>query len=260
MKRNNWFVPVIIAIGLALIGFSLWAPQSNFNFGFNQKYFAILIEKTGTLKVQNSQMTAETEVDKSRYKIDILDVLRTEDNSEALLQFENGSQFRLAEKSEVVLDVMDNGVPLVVIRTGDIFVEKFGEKTSFWVRSEGQLYSSADYVLVDKKSGSRLKEQPNQQKDREQLSQLEIENTLNSKKADFFKCYGQLIQKTPQAAGQVLISFTIEQRGSTSKVEVSYSDINENSFKSCVSEVVSRTKFRSFSGAPVATVFPLRFE
>lgn len=260
MKRNNWFVPVIIAIGLALIGFSLWAPQSNFNFGFNQKYFAILIEKTGTVKVQNNQMPAETEIDKSRYKLDSLDVVRTEDNSEALLQFENGSQFRLAEKTEVVLDILDNGTPLVVIRSGDIFVEKFGEKTSFWVRTEGQLFSAADYVLVDKKSGSRLKEAAPQQNDREQISQVEIENILNSKKTDFFKCFGQLIQKTPQAAGQVLVAFTIEKQGTTSKVEISYSDISDNNFKSCITEVVARTKFRSFTGSPVATVFPLRFE
>ena len=58
----------------------------------------------------------------------------------------------------------------------DIFVEKFGEKTSFWVRTEGQLFSAADYVLVDKKSGSRLKEPTPQQNDREQISQVEIEN------------------------------------------------------------------------------------
>ena len=80
------------------------------------------------------------------------------------------------------------------------------------------------------------------------------------KKNDFFKCFGQLIQKNPLASGQVLISFTIEKMGSTTKVEISKSDILDSSFKSCLIEVVARTHFRAFSGASITTVFPLKFE
>ena len=98
------------------------------------------------------------------------------------------------------------------------------------------------------------------QQNKEQISQIEIENILNTKKNDFFKCFGQLIQKKPLASGQVLISFTIEKGGNTSKVEVSKSEINDVSFNSCLIEVVSRTHFRAFSGGPIATVFPLKFE
>ncbi|MGZ3725483.1 MAG: AgmX/PglI C-terminal domain-containing protein, partial [Pseudobdellovibrio sp.] len=216
-----------------------------------------IVERSGIVKLQNNEMPAEIQIN-SEYKFEALDVIRTENNSEAVIEFQGGGQFRLGEKTEVVLDVLDNGSPLVVIRTGEVFVEKFGKSPGFWIRSEGQLYSASDYVLLDRKNGTKLVDaMPTQEQ--EQISQVEIETVLNSKKNDFFKCFGQLIQKLPQASGQVLIAFTIEKQGATSKVEISKSDINDTHFKSCLIEVVLRTKFRSFSGNPIATVFPLKF-
>ncbi len=259
MKRNNWFVPGIILAGLVLIGFSLWAPQGQFGFNFNQKSLAIIVEKTGTVTFQNNEMPAETKLE-LKQKLEALDTVRTNTESDILVQFNDGGQFRLAENSEVVLDILDNGSPLVVIRSGEITIEKFGTSPSFWVRSEGQLYTASDYVLVDKKSARSLKDESPKNPDREQITQAEIESVLNSKKADFFKCFGQLIQKKPQAAGQMLISFTIENRGYTSQIEISKADINDTQFKSCLGEVVSRTKFRAFAGNPITTVFPLKFE
>ncbi|MEQ1722800.1 MAG: AgmX/PglI C-terminal domain-containing protein [Pseudobdellovibrio sp.] len=258
MKKSNWIVPGLIVLGIALILISTWAPQKKFDLGFSKK-IAGVIEKTGSVKFQNSGMPADTEV-KLNYQIDIRDILKTDEDSEALIEFSNGGQFRLAEKSEVLIDKLDTGSPLVVVRTGDIFVEKFGKAPSFWVRKEGQIYTAVDYALVDKKNASRLKEAMPQSQTREQLSQIEIEGILNSKKNDFFKCFGQLIQKNPQATGSVLISFTIEKQGHTSKVEISKSEILDAGFKSCLMEVVARTHFRAFSGSPVATVFPLKFE
>ena len=259
MKRNNWVVPSLVIVGIVLIFFSIWAPQNNFQLGFSKKNLASIIEKTGSVKVQNSEMPLASDV-KPGYTLESRDILRTDTNSEVLVEFNNGGQFRLAEKSEVLVDKLDSGTPLVVIRTGEIFIEKFGKAPSFWVRKEGQIYSAVDYALVDKKNSSRLTEAIPDQQNKDQISQMEIETILNSKKNDFFKCFGQLIQKNPQASGQVLISFTIEKQGSTSKVEIAKSDINDMSFKSCLLEVVARTRFRPFNGNTIATVFPLKFE
>lgn len=257
MKKSNWLVPGLITIGIALILLSIWSPKSNFS--FSKKSFAKLIERAGTVKLQNNEMPAEVKVS-SKYEFEPRDVLRTEAESEAVVEFNNGGQFRISEKSEVLLDTLDNNQPVVVIRTGEIFVEKFGKSPTFWVRSEGQLYSAVDYVLIDKKNGTKLTDSIPSQPEKDQLSQVEIESVLNSKKSDFFKCFGQLIQRNPQAAGAVLISFTIERQGFTSKVEISKADINDVSFKSCLMEVVSRSRFRTFTGNSVTTVFPLRFE
>lgn len=258
MKKNNWIVPGLIVLGIALIVVSTWAPQKKFDLGFSKKMGRV-IEKTGHVTFQNSGMPADTEVNLN-YAIDTRDLFRTDSESEALIEFNSGGQFRLAEKSEILIDKLDNGNPLVVVRTGDIFIEKFGKAPSFWVRKDGQIYTAVDYALVDKKNASRLREAVPAKQSKEQITQMEIENILNSKKNDFFKCFGQLIQKNPQASGQVLISFTIEKQGHTSKVEISKSEIVDASFKSCLMEVVARTHFRAFSGSPVATVFPLKFE
>lgn len=258
MKRSNWFVPGLIGVGIVLILLSIWAPQNKFS--FSKSNFARLVERTGAVKIKNNEMPAEVLINPG-YAIEVRDVLRTESESEGVVEFSGGGQFRLGATSEVLLDSLDNGQPVVVIRTGEIFVEKFGKpEQSFWVRSEGQLYSAVDYVLIDKKNAAKLTESIPAQQANEQLNQVEIESTLNSKKSDFFKCFGQLIQRNPQAAGAVLLSFTIERQGFASKVEISKTEINDASFKSCLVEVVSRTKFRPFNGNSITTVFPLRFE
>ncbi len=259
MKKNNWLVPGLIAVGIALIFFSIFAPQNKFHIGSSKKKLAVITERTGSVKVQNNLMSIAEEADLN-YTLDSRDLLRTDAESEALVEFNNGGQFRVTEKSEVLVDKLENGTPLLVIRSGEIFVEKFGKAPSFWIRKDGQIYTAVDYSLIDKKNSSRLREPLPETQNKEQITQLEIETILNAKKNDFFKCFGQLIQKNPLASGQVLISFTIEKMGSTSKVEISKSDILDNSFKSCLIEVVARTHFRAFSGAPIATVFPLKFE
>lgn len=299
MKRNNWIAPILVVVGTVLIFFSTWSPQNKFQLDyfqrFSKKNLARLIEKTGSVKIQNSEMSVAADV-KMNALLESRDILSTDVDSEALIEFINqpdsaansmsdnppsktsggpsgngfgsgsnsGGQFRVTEKSEILIDKLDSGAPLVVIRSGEIFIERFGSSPSFWVRSEGQIYSAADYALIDKRNSSRLREPiPDLQGSKQsqaQLSQLEIETVLNSKKNDFFKCFGQLIQKDPQASGQVLIAFTIEKQGSATKVEISKSELTDIKFKSCLVEVVARTRFRSFSGSPVATVFPLKFE
>ncbi|MEK6627925.1 MAG: AgmX/PglI C-terminal domain-containing protein [Bdellovibrionota bacterium] len=259
MKKNNWLVPVLIAAGVALIFFSTWLPQNNFQLNFSQKKLAKVIETTGSVKFQNSEMPAAVEI-KITDNINDRDIIRTDSNSEVLIEFNSGGQFRVAEKTEVLIDVLDNGTPVVVIRTGDIFIEKFGKTPSFWIRQNGQIYSAIDYALIDKTRTNKLTEALPASHLKENISQLEIETVLTSKKNDFFRCFGQLIQKNPQASGQVLISFLIEKQGRATKVEISKSDISDVTFKVCLQEVVARTRFRAFSGNAVATVFPLKFE
>lgn len=260
MKKSNWIVPGLVIAGIALIFFSVWAPQNKLQLGFSKKNLATIVEIKGSVKVQNSEMPASADVINVNYKLESRDILRTGTESEALVEFSNGGQLRVVEKSEVLVDKLDNGAPIAIIRTGEIFIEKFGKAPSFWVRSEGQIYSAVDYALFDKKKSSRLREPIPDQQDVEQISQMEIETLLNSKKNDFFKCFGRLIQKNPQATGLVLISFTIENQGNTTKIEINKSDIADTNFKSCLIEVVARIRFRSFKGSPIATVFPLKFE
>jgi hypothetical protein len=53
MKKNNFIVPILIGCGAILIFISVWAPQQNFQFLFNQKKFAMVSEFSGTVALVN---------------------------------------------------------------------------------------------------------------------------------------------------------------------------------------------------------------
>lgn len=261
---QKWLVPGLICVGTLLIIFSIWSPKSQFSLNptiekNSVTSLATAVEVTGDCQLSNNQMPSSIPL-KLNSKINPRDIIRTGENSDAVIQLQNEAQFRLIDKSEILIDQLDNGAPLIIIRSGEIYVEKFGNKPSFWVRKEGQLLSALDFALADKSHLNKLKEPIPAQTETDQISQTEIETILNNKKTDFFKCYGQVLQKNAQSRGSVLISFSIQNFGQTHKIEITQSDIDEPIFKSCLTEVVARTQFKKFSGNPITTVFPLKFE
>lgn len=259
MSKSKWLVPSLILIGSGLIAISIWSPKSQLRNNSTENELGSAVEVSGEVTLRNNEMPEAIKL-KINTVVSGKDLIRTGESSEASIRWSNEGQFHVLEKSEVLIDQLDNGQPLVVVRSGDLFVEKFGQGKSFWVRKDGQLLSALDFALSDKTKLNRLLDPVPAKTDLNQISQVEIETLLNSKKTDFFKCYGQVLQRNAQARGQVLISFTILNHGQTSKIEISKSEINDNSFKSCLTEVVARTQFKTFTGAPVTTVFPLKFE
>jgi hypothetical protein len=256
---KKWLVPALLLIGSSLVVISIWSPKSQKGRGASEDQIAFVVEKTGDAHVANNEMP-EAVVLKVNSSLNAKDIVTTGDNSDVAIQWKNEGQFRVLEKSEVLLDQLDNGQFLIVVRSGDLYIEKFGS-TPFWIRKDGQMLNASDFALSDKSKLSKLKDPvPAKSSTDVQLSQADIEALLNSKKTDFFKCYGQVLQRNAQAQGSVLIAFTILNQGQTTKVEVSKSDINDTHFKACLTEVVSRTQFKAFSGPPITTVFPLKFE
>lgn len=259
MKINNLLVPGLLVVGVLLIAVSILFPQKKMAALFRSDSLAKVIEKSGSVVRQNNQMPGPQEIE-AQQTLQARDTLRTTEEADILIEFNNGGQLRLSESTEVLIDRLENGQAIAIIREGEVAIEKFGEAPGFWLRQDGQLYSATDFALLDKSKNSKLTDMLPASQTQEQISQVEIENTLNAKKNDFFRCYGQLIQRLPQSTGQVLLSFTIERQGRPNKVEISKTDINDTVFKSCLIEIVSRTRFRAFSGPPVTTVFPIRFE
>lgn len=256
---KKWLVPALILVGLSLIVISIWTPKNQNGRDSSADQIAYVFEKSGEAKVSNNEMPESVTL-RVNSSLKPNDLVQTADNSDVAIQWKNEGQFRVMEKSEVLIDQLENGQYLVVVRSGDIFVEKFGEAPSFWIRKDGQLLSASDFALSDKSKLSKLKDPVPTKALDDQVSQAEIENILNSKKTDFFKCYGQVLQRNAQAQGSVLISFTILNQGQAAKVEISRTDINDSQFKSCLTEVVARTQFKSFKGSPITMVFPLKFE
>ena len=258
MKIKTWLFPGLIVLGTILIFVSTLLPKSSRK-AVSESDLAFLNEKSGSVTVKNYEMPEPIQL-KTNFSLHPKDVVKTDSNSDALIQFNNEGQLRLAENTEVLLDVLDNQAPVVIVKSGDVFVEKFGAKPSFWIRKDGQSLSAIDFALADKKNAPKLKDQIPNKLDNETLSQNDIEVNMAARKSDFFKCYGQALQKDLTARGSVMLAFTIEKNGQTSKIEVSKSDIQDNTFKTCLMEVVARTQFKSFTGAAINTVFPLKFE
>ncbi len=263
---KNKIIAGLICLGLLLIGFSLVSPEKSFDLFSNSslaKIKDIQSEQDAGAKTHGLDQYEET-IAKVGMKLRHLDIVKTVQESEVLLELLNSKgQIRLLENSEILIEKSEDQNILITVRFGDIIVEKFGTSPSFWVRKDGRQLTAQDYALSSEKNMEVLRSIGQQQSlatDNNTLSQAKIEEILSSKKSDFFRCYGQLIQKAEQAQGQVLISFEISNRGQVIKVDIARSDIEDKSFKSCLVEVVARIKFPAFEGKSVTTVFPLKFD
>ncbi|MFN3455441.1 MAG: AgmX/PglI C-terminal domain-containing protein [Pseudobdellovibrio sp.] len=262
---KNRVVIGLIVTGLILILASVLMPTRSFNF-FSSNNIATINEISSELSqgvVTHGLDQYDDIPAKKGMKLRHLDLIKTSSLSEASITLnQTGGEFRIQENSEVLLEQIEDGTVLITVRSGDIIIEKFGKSPSFWVRKDGRQLTATDYALSNetnletlRKSGQKvIKEQEGS------LQQAKIEEILTSKKSDFFRCYGQLIQKTEQAHGQVLVSFEINNSGKVTKVDINRSDITDNAFKACVSEVVARTIFPKFNGPSITTVFPLKFD
>lgn len=259
---KNWLIPGLIVLGALIVIASLVAPTRSFDL-FQKKSLATIIEVTGSATAQGLDEIDSLTLKKDS-QIKTLDLLKTEAQSEITVLINSiQGEFRLLENSEALIEETESGKILVTVRQGDLLVDQFGKKPSFMVRKEGRQLSAMDYALSNDRNAELLRKQGtalNGTDSDKGLSQSKIEEIIGSKRSDFFRCYGQLIQKSEQAHGQVILSFEISNLGKVVKVDITKTEIEDASFKSCLSEVVARTSFPRFSGANITTVFPLKFE
>lgn len=257
---KSWFVPGLIILGLLLIVASLVVPNQTVDF-LDKKYVATVVDISGSALTQGLDQIDSIQL-KTDSKIKNLDLIKTEAGSDVLIVLTTtGGEFLLQENSEALIEETESGTVLVTVRQGDLMVYEFGKKPSFDIRKEGRQLSAMNYALSNEKNADHIRKSGKSfTVDETVLTQSKIEEILNSKKSDFFRCYGQLIQKTEQAHGQIILSFEISSIGKVTQVDVTKSDINDDVFKACVSEVIARTQFPRFSGKSMTTVFPLKFE
>lgn len=261
---KNRVVIGLIIIGIVLIMVSVFVPTRNLDLLASKEIAKITeINSDSPTGVITRGLDQYDDIPaKKGLKIRHLDLIKTAPLSDVMITFTStGGELRVLENSEILVEQTDEKTTLVTVRSGDVFIERFGKEPSFWVRKEGRQLTAMDYALSNEKNVESLRQKGLKTALPEDvLPQSKIEEILSSKKSDFFRCYGQLIQKTEQAHGQVLISFEIAPVGKVTKVEINRSDIQDKSFKACLSEVVARTVFPKFSGAAITTVFPLKFD
>lgn len=207
---------------------------------------------------------------KTRADLRRMDEIVTENESEAILNLPGGAKVRVLQNSHLALDI-DTPKTILIVKSGlvqdevsdealkTVIVSRDGRRRTLAedqkgrIKMMGAIQAKAPTPRKSESKAARLlKAQP--------LSVETIQATMRNQRNLFFKCYGQLLQRSPGAVGEASLAFTIEQTGNVSAAEVANTSLQDPQFKRCLTEAIKRVEFKSFSGAPVQALFPIRFE
>lgn len=258
---KSWLVPGLIITGVIFVIAALIIPSRSID-SIGKKTLATVTEVRGEASVEGLDQT-DTALLQKKSRIKNLDVVKTQEQSSAIVILTDvNSEIKILENSVILFEENTEGLIVLTIKEGDLTIEDIGNKPDenkvpFWIKKEGRQLSAIDYLLLNNSSS---KSQVADSSKSDVLSQAKIEEILNGKKNDFFRCYGQLVQKNEQAHGQLLLSFEILNTGKVQSVDFSKSELNQPFFLACLKEVILRTTFPPFNGKPITTVFPLKFE
>ncbi|MCE3010660.1 MAG: AgmX/PglI C-terminal domain-containing protein [Proteobacteria bacterium] len=198
-----------------------------------------------------------------------LDSIETKEAAQVQLAFESAFRVTVLENSLVTLEKTEGPITdviVIIIKRGDVKVDNFGREGELMIAKNGERLLASDY------NGSPLRLAPTEEEalstadafsealTTATLSEQDIVTTLNGQKNAFFKCFASLLQKDPQAQGDLALNFTIEPTGKISSSEVVNSPIKDEDFNKCLLEVLSRIEFKSFEGAPISTLYPIQFK
>lgn len=268
MKSKNGLIGLLVCIGVVCLGLSLFLSSRSDKNSFAQKPLATLTRTSGKISVFRKNMTVK-EILTQKTMVFSLDSIETSADGEASLEFDSGYRLRLPENILITLSGDKDQVNLV-LKKGEVQVENFGADGSLFISKDGSRFSANDYELVYKKrqgdpslpdtsANADSSNIPTTQQ-KEGLSPDYIQDMMRAQRQTFFKCYTQLLQKSPGVTGQATLSFIIDKNGKVLQPEVASSNIADAVFKKCLIEALQRMEFKSFTGDPISTVFPLKFE
>lgn len=277
MKRPSFTVPLILAAcGVLLFALALWRASLEEPLAVPNRALARLEPAFGQVHFERE---GRKESVMKRRTVQRLDIIETAADAEAVLVFANGEEVRLLENSVVLLEY-ESGHAVIVLKAGDLWAEKVVEtpNASVLISRDGlRLPLAQDHKERGKQKTDELAATPAPTKtvrpsrvvldeDKPEprrpivLTPESIQETLRNQRNLFFKCYGQLLQKTPGVSGEASLAFTIERTGKVSVAEVANSSLQDPQFRRCLTEAVKRVEFKSFAGDSIQTLFPIRFE
>lgn len=263
MDKRYQLVLGFLALGFFFLALSFYYSKNSSSgpeFGIK---LGTLSRETGQVTLIRSQLSQNIKVEK---KIDVgnFDTIETKDLGEALLILENGGRLRIFGNSLLTIErveSLENENLVILIKRGDLRVDQPGREGELFISKNGERIDSSLYnesELKRKLVATSFDDTSTQSESVKSLTEEEISSTLNHQKNSFFKCYTHLLQKNPQSKGEVTMNFTIENNGKISFIEITTA-MNDEHFKKCLKEVLSRVEFKSFKGSPISTVFPLVF-
>jgi hypothetical protein len=98
------------------------------------------------------------------------------------------------------------------------------------------------------------------------LTNEDITRQLRSQTSFFQRCYLTYMNRIkdkskPAGGGTITVGFTIQSNGKTSGVKVVRSDFQDQTLQKCVTDVVTRTSFKSFGADPIPVLeFPISLQ
>lgn len=266
--KSNWLVPSLVLVGIISLGLSLFFSSRPDKALFGQKPLARIEQGLGQASIFRKNMTVKEKLNRKSFLYNSESV-ETGGDGDAVMEFDSAYRIRILENSLITLSE-DRDKITIIIKRGDIQIENYGQEGTVFVSRDGVRWTATDYEMIYKKQNqdqglpdtaavpveSAVANKPSTSG----LSPEYIQDILKSQRNSFFKCYTQLLQKTPGITGQASLSFTIERSGKVVQATVASSNIADANFRKCLLEALQRIEFKSYSGDPIATVFPLKFE
>lgn len=251
------------AAGTALFALALWRASLTTPAADEPRALARLERSFGSVVIERAGR--RWNVDK-REAFHRFDAVETGPASEATLTLPTGEEVRVLENSLIFAE-LERGRTVLIVKNGDVWAERpVEEAKSVLVSRDGLRRPLAADTRIDRrgkrparKIAKAVPAAPVRARG-ETLSAEMIQETLRTQRNLFFKCYGQLLQRTPGVSGEASLAFTIERTGRVTLAEVASSSLQDGPFRRCLTDAVKRIEFKSFAGDPVQTLFPLRFE
>lgn len=268
MAKNNWLIPSLIIAGILSVVLSLFIASQTEKQKPGARPLARIQLNLGKVYILRKNMTQKETLSRGA-TLYAKDSMESNADGDATMEFDSAYRIRIQENSLITIDEENERIVLIIKR-GDVQVENYGREGTVFISRDGVRWNATEYEMNYKKQTSTetLPELAPVESSTttaninagEGLTSEYIQDTLKTHRGSFFKCYTQLLQKTPGVVGQATVSFTIEKTGRVSQSEIASSSINDAGFKKCLLEATRRIEFKSFAGDPITTVFPLRFE
>jgi hypothetical protein len=265
-ENKTQLVLAFVVTGAVLIGLGFFLTKKSRNLPANPVRLASVQLQSGQAFTVRSGY-AQREKISGKQQLFNLDSVESAEASEALLNFESAYRVTLLENTLVTLEQIRSEQSehiVLILKRGEIRIENFGREGTLFIAKNGERVPAPEYngsklasapVLTEEVTETTLPTETLQG-----LSADEIAATMAQNKGTLFKCYTQSLQKNSSYKGDVSISFTIENNGRVSAADISSSQIDDADFKACLIDIVKRIEFKPFTGTPISTMSPIRFE
>ena len=168
--------------------------------------------------------------------------------AEALPSHLTGTHFRIIAQSQIKLDqakYQGDHITFQVL-SGAVRILKTSSPKKI------RILRSGETTRIKSSSQKTTEKAPKNYKDH-------IRRKMKELSPSFDKCYSILLKQNLRLSGKVQVYFEIQSSGQTESVRIYKTSINEDSFLSCLTQTIERSRFHRFIGKEKKVIFPLVF-